>query len=125
MSTHTHIQALVEQYFQGVYHGNTELLSQLFDPGAQVYGVIDGKPYHKTAADYISGVGNRQSPAELGEPYRMQLLAVEVLGDIANVRLHSPMLGFDYQLYLSFALRPEGWKIVNKTFTHPRSHRKD
>jgi hypothetical protein len=122
MSVHTEIHSLVEQYFQGVYHGNTELLSQLFDAAAQVYGVIDGQPYHKSAADYISGVGQRQSPAALGEPYRMKLLAVDVLGDIASVRLHSPMLGFDYQLYLTFALRPEGWKIVSKTFTHPRTH---
>lgn len=121
MSPHTHIQDLAEQYLQAVYHGNTALLSLLFDPAAQVFGVINGKPYHKTSADYISAVGNRQSPAELGEPYRMRLLAVDLLGDIANVRLHSPMLGFDYQLYLTFALRPEGWKIVNKTFTHPRN----
>jgi len=122
MSSHSEIERLVDQYFQGVYHGKTELLKQLFDPAAQVFGVIDGKPYHKTGADYISGVGNRQSPAELGEPYRMKLLAIDLLGDIATVRLHSPMLGFDYRLYLTFALRPEGWKIVNKTFTHPRTH---
>jgi len=118
MSTHAHIETLVDQYFQGVFHGKTELLEALFDPAAQVYGVIDGKPYHKTAADYISGVAGRHSPASLGERYRMRLLAVDVLGEIANVRLHSPMLGFDYHLYLTLARRQDGWKIVNKTFHH-------
>jgi len=121
MSSHAEILELVDQYFQGVYYGDTELLATLFDPAAQVYGVIAGKPYYKTAADYMTGVASRQSPALLGEPYRMRTLAVDVLGDIANVRLHSPMLGFDYHLYITFARRLDGWKIVNKTFTHPSS----
>ncbi|MCC8404634.1 nuclear transport factor 2 family protein [Paraburkholderia sp. MMS20-SJTN17] len=118
MSQYDEILSLTDRYFQGVYHGNVELLTSLFDSSAQVYGVVSGEPYHKTAADYINGVGKRQSPASLGEPYRMRTLAVDVLGPIANVRLHSPMLGFDYYLYLTFAQRADGWKIVNKTFTH-------
>jgi hypothetical protein len=119
MSPHSQIIQLVEQYFLGVYHGDTKLLAELFDPAAQVYGVVNGEPYHKTAANYLVGVAGRQSPAALGEPYRMRLLAIDVLASIANVRLHSPMLGFDYHLYLTFAKRADGWKIVNKTFTHP------
>lgn len=121
MSTHAEILKLTDQYFSGVFNGDTELLSSLFDPAAQVYGVVDGKPYHKTAAAYIDGVGNRQSPASLGEPYRMRTMAVDVLGEIANVRLHSPQFNFDYHLYLTLAKRESGWKIVNKTFTHPSS----
>jgi len=113
------IQQIVDLYFQGVFHGDTVLLTSLFDVHAQVYGVVDDQPYHKTAADYIAGVGKRQSPAALGAPYRMKLLAVDILGPIATVRLHSPMLGFDYHLYLTLSERDDGWKIVNKTFTAP------
>ena len=118
MSPHTEILELVERYFQGVYQGNAALLTGLFDGDARVYGVIAGEPYLKTAAAYVDGVAGRKSPASLGEPYRMRLLALDVLGPIAHARLHSPMLGFDYYLYLTFAQRPDGWKIVNKTCTH-------
>jgi len=118
MSTQTTILNLSEQYLNAVYQGDAETLTRLFDQAAQVYGVIAGEPYHKTAANYINGVANRQSPASLGEPYRQRVLSVDVLGDIANVRLHSPTLGFDYYLYLTFAKRQDGWKIVNKTFNH-------
>jgi hypothetical protein len=121
MSSYPEILNLVDRYFQGVFNGDTELLATLFDPAAQVYGVIDGVPYHKTAFDYMAGVAKRQSPASLGEPYRMRTLSLDLLGDIANVRLHSPMLGFDYHLYLTLAKRQDGWKIVNKTFTQPSS----
>ncbi|TFW19514.1 nuclear transport factor 2 family protein [Duganella callida] len=113
-----HLEKIVDQYFHGVYHGDTALLASLFDADAQVYGMIDGQPYHKTAAAYIDGVGKRRSPASLGEPYRMKLLSIDLLGAIATVRLHSPMLGFDYHLYLTLAQRQDGWKIVNKTFNH-------
>jgi hypothetical protein len=118
MSPHDEILARAERYCQAVYQGNTAWLSELFDPLAQVYGVISGAAYFKTATDYVESVGRRESPAARGEPYRMRILALDVLGPIASVRLHSPMLGFDYYLYLTFVQRETGWKIVNKTFSH-------
>jgi hypothetical protein len=112
------IAAIVDAYFNGVYSGDAASLSALFDVDAQVYGEVDGQPYHKTIHAYLDGVAARKSPKELGEPYRMKLLAVDRLGSIANVKLHSPMLGFNYHLYLTLCLRDGQWRIVNKTFTN-------
>lgn len=112
------IEAVVEAYFQGVYSGDTVSMAALFDPHAQVYGEIDGQAYHKTIAFYLEGVASRKSPKELGDPYRMQLLAVDTLGSIANVKLHSPMLGFNYHLYLTLRRIDGKWSIVNKTFVN-------
>ncbi|NNG25296.1 nuclear transport factor 2 family protein [Telluria aromaticivorans] len=112
------IEALIEAYFRGVYNGDTAILDALFDPHAQVYGEIDGQAYHKTVASYLEGVAARKSPKELGDPYRMQLLAVDTLGSIANVKLRSPMLGFNYHLYLTLRRIDGKWSIVNKTFVN-------
>ena len=46
----------------------------------------------------------------------MDILAVDSLGDIATVKLHSPMLGMNYQLYLTLRRIDGQWSIVNKTF---------
>jgi len=115
---HESIDSVVDAYFKGVYGGDALTLATLFDSNAQVYGVIDGKAYHKTIAAYLEGVATRKSPQELNEPYRMALLAVDNHGSIANVKLHSPMLGFDYYLYLTLRQLDGKWRIVNKTFTH-------
>jgi hypothetical protein len=54
----------------------------------------------------------------------MQLLAMDKQDNIASVKLHSPMLGFDYYLYLSLRRRDGQWLIVNKTFSHGSAQEK-
>lgn len=118
MNAKHEIQALVQIYFDGVYEGDVTSLAKIFDVNAQVYGEVDGKFYHKTIADYLRGVAERKSPKDIGDPYLMKLLAMDVCGNIANVKLHSPMFGFNYHLYLSLVLHDGKWRIVNKTFTN-------
>jgi Putative lumazine-binding len=120
MNHHAQILAVADAYLDGVYTGNTEALAALFDSHAQVYGEIDGQPYHKPIAAYLDGVASRLSPQQLGEAYRMETLAIDLLGSIATLRLRSPMLGFNYHLYLTLRLHDDKWKIVNKTFTNLR-----
>jgi hypothetical protein len=112
------IPAVVDAYFDGVYSGNVGALRELFDVNAQVYGEVDGQPYHKSIQAYLDGVATRQSPKALGEPFLMKTLAIDRLGSIASVKLHSPMLGFNYQLYLTLCLWQGKWRIVGKTFTN-------
>ncbi|WP_394777273.1 nuclear transport factor 2 family protein [Undibacterium sp.] len=119
MNAHDEIQQLINDYFTGVYTGNTDLLGRLFDPEAQVFGVVNELQYHKPVALYLEGVAARKSPKELGETFRMKTLAVDVMGDIGSARLYSPMLGFEYCLYLTLARRRAGWQIVNKTYATP------
>ncbi len=113
------ITDIANAYLNGVYRGDTAALATLFDPNAQVYGEINGQAYHKTIAAYLEGVASRQSPLQLGEPYRMQIGAIDTLGhNLAMVRLHSPMLGMNYHLYLTLRRIGGKWSIVNKTFSH-------
>lgn len=112
------IAAVARSYLDSVYRGDAATLATLFDPHAQVYGEINGMAYHKTIAAYLEGVATRQSPLQLGEPYAMKLLAIDHLGSIASVKLHSPMLGLNYKLFLTLRRLDDSWTIVNKTFVH-------
>ena len=118
MNADEQVRTVVQSYFDGVYTGNVTALAAIFDEGAQVYGEVDGQPYHKTIAAYLDGVAHRTSPKDSGDPYLMKRVSIDICGCIANVKLHSPMLGFNYQLYLSLVRNKEQWKIVNKTFTN-------
>jgi len=115
---HDGLGAIADAYLNAVYQGDAATLATLFDPNAQVYGELDGQPYFKSAAAYVEGVAARRSPLQLGERYDMKVLAIDSLGSIGSIKLHSPMLGFNYHLYLTVRRIDGRWLIVNKTFRH-------
>ena len=112
------ILEVIEQYFQGIYQGDIDMLQRVFHPQTFLFGDINGKPYQKTVKEYLEGVQNRKSPKELGEAFRMKTLSVEVLNGIAYARLISPMFEFKYHDYLAFNKIDGKWVIVNKIFTN-------
>jgi hypothetical protein len=112
------IKSIVSHYFQGIYNGDIDKLEKVFHSQALLFGDIKGEPYFKSVADYMDGVKNRKSPNDLGEEFKMEILSIEILGTIATVKAHSPMLGFNYYDTLSLNLVQGEWKIVNKLFTH-------
>ncbi len=112
------ISRVIANYFEGIYKGDLEQLRQSFHSQAYLYGDIKGAEYLKSLDDYLDGVAKRKSPAELEEENRMQILSLEILGDVALAKLHVPIFGFNYYDYVSFAVVDGDWKIVNKVFTH-------
>lgn len=112
------IKTVVSHYFQGIYNGDSDKLENAFHPQALLFGDINGEPYFKTVTDYIDGVKSRRSPNDLEEDFKMEILAIEIMGNMATVKAHLPMLGFNYYDFLSLSLVRGEWKIVNKLFTH-------
>jgi ketosteroid isomerase-like protein len=112
------INAVITNYFNGIYNGDVSLLIEAFHSQALLFGDIKGSPYFKTATDYIEGVKSRKSPQDLGEDFKMKILSIEIGGDNAIVKAHLPMLGYNYYDYLSLSKIDNKWKIVNKIFTH-------
>ncbi|WP_299458719.1 nuclear transport factor 2 family protein [uncultured Microscilla sp.] len=112
------IENTIQNYFEGIFHGDVSKLKSSFTTEALLYGDVGGTPYHKGLDDYLEGVKNRKSPKALGETFAMQVLDIEVLGKVATAKLHVPMLGFNYYDYLSLVMINDEWKIVNKLFTH-------
>ena len=111
------IAAVLGDYFEGLYKGDTALLRTVFHPDAALFAELGGQSYHKGLDAYLDGVAARQSPASRGEPYRMKVLGIDVTHDIAMARVHVPALGFNYVNYLSFVRWQGRWVIVNKVFT--------
>ncbi|CAM1356890.1 nuclear transport factor 2 family protein [Tenacibaculum ascidiaceicola] len=114
----TAIELLVTNYFEGIFYGDTEKLRACFHNNTPIYGDIKGTDYFKSAEAYIEGVANRQSPNDLKESFNMKIIGVDIMGKIAMVKLHVPMLGYNYYDYLSLTKIGNDWKIVAKIFTH-------
>jgi hypothetical protein len=122
MNTYTNhaadITAVLSDYFNGVFRGDTDLLRTAFHPQALVAGDVNGQPYFKTLDQYLEGVKNRKSPFELGESFRMEILSIEIINLIAVAKVRLPMFEFNYHDLLSLTQIDGKWVIINKLLTN-------
>ena len=110
--------ALEQNYFEGIYQGNVDLLRQIFHPGTLVFGDINGVPYAKTLEQYLDGVANRQSPKDSGKPFKGEIISIKVVNSIAIAEVKVKMYDFYYHDLLSFHQIDGHWLIVNKMLTN-------
>lgn len=111
------ILSVTQEYFQGIFEGDTRLLASAFHPDCMLYGDLKGNPYKKDLPTYLAGVKERKSPREQGESFQMKVTAIEAWGNNAIVKAHLHMLGHEYYDFLSFSKLEGRWRIVNKLFT--------
>ena len=114
----TAVSAVLSNYFNGIYNGDTELLRGIFHPTALVVGDINGQPYFKTVDQYLEGVKNRKSPSELNEKFNMEILSIEIINSIAIAKVRVPIFDFNYYDLLSLSKVNGEWIIINKLLTH-------
>lgn len=112
------IEEIIKSYFDGLYQGDIQKLKVSFAENCHLHGDIRGVYYYKGFNDYLDAVKSRKSPNELAEILRMKIISIEIMNGIALVKLHVPMLGYNYYDFLSLALINGEWKIVHKLFTH-------
>ena len=118
MRQHEKVLSAAEAYLTSIFYGDVERLRLTFHPRAILGGVVKGAPYYKSVDEYLDVVKDRKSPSDLGETYKMSVISVEVIGEIAFVKTHCPMLGYNYFDYLSFVFFEGRWVIISKVFTH-------
>jgi hypothetical protein len=112
------IRNAVEQYFNGVFHGDPALLRDAFHSQAVVYDNAKDGFRRRAIADYIDAVMSRQSPESQGEVQQMEILHMDVLADQAMVTASVNFTGNRYYNALTL-LRLDGrWWIVSKTFVN-------
>ncbi|SEL49542.1 Putative lumazine-binding [Aquimarina amphilecti] len=112
------IEKVISNYFEGIFYGDVDKLESCFADNVFIYGDIKGAAYKKSIRQYLEGVKERQSPNDLNETFRMEIIGVDIIGNVAMIKLRVPMLGYNYFDYLSLTKMNDNWKIVNKIFTH-------
>ena len=106
--------ALENYYFKGIYEGDLNALSQVFNTGTLLFGEVKGQPYAKTLDQYLDGVKNRQSLKDSGKPFKGEILNIKVVNSIAIAEVKVMMYDFIYHEFLSFHKLNGKWLIVNK-----------
>ncbi len=104
-------------YYEGLYHGDTSALGEVFHPDARYVTASNGELLHLDMKSYLPKVEARESPKSLGEPYGYNIESIGFAGSTAaSARMRSSMLGKQFIDFLSLINVGGKWRIISKVF---------
>ncbi|WP_029063757.1 nuclear transport factor 2 family protein [Labrenzia sp. DG1229] len=111
------LTGVITDYFDALYHCDTDLLQKVFHPKA-VYATADESPLlHRTMEEYVPVVAARVSPASRGEARNDVIEEIQFAGDnAAFARVRCTMAGKAYVDFLTFVREGRRWRIMAKIF---------
>lgn len=117
------LQAVAQQYLDGIHHGDVDLLKRVMHPDCRMVCHGQGDYSNIGMAEYFTAVAGRQSPQELGEPRLEEVLAIsQVDGQLATIRLRCLVLGKYCEDALTLVSHGGKWRIISKVFTYRPRH---
>ncbi|MBL6755378.1 MAG: nuclear transport factor 2 family protein [Planctomycetes bacterium] len=108
----------VQLYIDGIRSGNTAALEAAFHADARMFGALGGQRVDVPIAD-LFGMAAAQ-PADVDGTFEANVRSLEEHGDIAVAVVDEKNFwgSVHFTDVMSLARFEEGWKIVNKAFTH-------
>jgi hypothetical protein len=110
------IEAIVHEYFHGMYEGDAERLKAIFHEDCRLFGEHKGEKSESHVSDFLAYVASAPVPKNEGEPYDMELLSIDLTGPVAVAHVKDLYQGGRFTDYLTCMETDQGWKIVNKAF---------
>src|ERR1700682_1845311 len=113
------VEALVINYFDGLYEGNADKLGAIFHPSADLRWLEKGELQILTVPDWLDRVRKRPSAKAEGKPREDFIVTIDRSDDstaFIKVRCQLPPRYFtDYLVAMKLA---DGWKIVSKSYRY-------
>jgi hypothetical protein len=110
------IEALVEDYFLGMYEGDVERLRRIFHPQCWLFGESRGGCHEFPLSGFLEQFASQPAPKAEGAAFDMRLVSIDRTGSVAVVKDEVLYQGRRYTDYLSLQKTAVGWRIVAKTF---------
>ena len=115
--TNPEIQNLIDDYFEVIHAQDMDLFDRVFHPSCCLYSAQGGELVIRPYAVYREQVANRQSPKELGNTRRDQVLMIDQISDtLALVRVQLEMFGGVMQDYLNIVYLDGKWIVMAKMY---------
>ncbi|MBV8679921.1 MAG: nuclear transport factor 2 family protein [Aquitalea sp.] len=114
------IHQALTAYYEALYYGQAEKLTEAFHPDAVLLGDVEGTESRLDQAQYRKLLQSRPSPHAQGAPYGLQIGEVRCCGNAAMAELQTPLAGRVFTDYVSLLKRQERWRIVFKLYSHPQ-----
>jgi len=119
---HAEVVAVLQRYFDGLHHSDTERLASVFHPQATYATATEaaatgGEPLVLTMAEYFPIVDRRPSPASRGEARRDRILSVGFAGPVTAFARVECAIGPKFFTDLLTLFQVDGrWQIIAKVF---------
>ena len=109
--------AVLNDYFDGLYRSDTQILRRVFHPAALYPSATDGVLLTLRLDEYFPIVDKRPSPASRGEGRTDRILAIEFVGPVtALARVECSILPKHFTGLLTLILVDGRWQIISKVF---------
>ena len=113
------VEAVVQNYFDGLYEGDADKLGAIFDTSADLRWVEKGELQVLTVPDWLDRVRKRPSAKAEGKPREDFIVTIDRSDDqtaFVKVRCQLPPRYFtDYLVAMKLS---DGWKIVSKSYRY-------
>ncbi len=113
------VEAVVQQYFDGLYEGNADKLGAIFHPSADLRWLEKGELQILTVPDWLDRVSKRPSAKAEGKPREDFIVTIDRSDEstaFIKVRCQLPPRYFtDYLVAMKLA---DGWQIVSKSYRY-------
>ncbi len=110
------IEALVQNYFLGMYEGDVERLRRIFHPQCWLFGESRGESHEFPLSGFVDQIASVPAPKAEGEPFDMRLVSIDRTGSVAMAKVEVRYQGRRYTDYLTLQKAAVGWSIVGKAF---------
>ena len=111
------VTAAMAVYFDGLHHGDTARLRQVFHPAATYACATGGTLLQLSMADYFGIVDQRPSPASRGQTRQDRIVSIEFAGPVtAFVKAQCVIAPKAFTDFLSFVKLDGRWQIIAKVF---------
>ncbi len=110
------IEALVQDYFLGMYEGDVERLRRIFHPQCWLFGESRGESHEFPLSGFLDQIASVPVPKAEGEPFDMRLVSVDRTGSVAMAKVEVRYQGRRYTDYLTLQKAAADWSIVGKLF---------
>ena len=112
----TAIEAVVQDYFTGMYEGDVERLRRIFHPRCWLFGENRSGSHEFHLSGFLDQIASEPIPKAEGEPFDMRLVSVERTGSVAVAKVEVRYQGRRYTDYLTLQKAANCWRIVGKLF---------
>ena len=116
MSDIAEVETIARIYLEALHDGDADGLARVFAPSSALYASIGGSATALGIEAWLDRVRNRKSARASGHEARNAIHAIEVVGDMALVKVSSAFPPNRFTDFLSLVRTADGWRIVAKTY---------
>ena len=114
------LRAVACDYLDGMMYADEAKLRRAFHPKCLIVGHFRDRLEYDPLDAFIAACKSEGSIPP-GTPYFAEIVAIDIAGDTAVVKLIDDYLGIRFTDYLTMVLTEGRWLIVNKAFyVHPQ-----